>query len=252
MDFMSESLNADLDATSNNITSSSSLTFITSASSLSSNASTNLTPLFTANESISTDLLLPVEVNSYFSNEHSTNTVVTEQSISESNRSSYNSNSVSSTGLLSICTVNGLVNEHSDAIYSYDGQINLGIVHQHRPYHPSLSHHHHDPHQSEQFNQYLQQQQHHYQQNLSGDTVKIIRPQGYSVCKQDVSVGTDLSISRDMRFNSLNHNHATLINNSVNPKLSKESFKLVEKMPPKKSRTKYSKEQVNANNTQQI
>lgn len=76
--------------------------------------------------------------------------------------------------------------------------------------------------------------------------------------KQDVSVGTDFSVSRDMRYKKdfdwmdglkLNgmpcvQRQSNLSHSSVMVKNDKESFKLVEKIQPKKSRTKYTKEQI--------
>lgn len=75
--------------------------------------------------------------------------------------------------------------------------------------------------------------------------------------KQDVSVGTDLTIGREVRCkkdfdwsNGLKFSSAdsSRISNfgftSPMIKNDKESFKLVEKIQPKKSRTKYTKEQI--------
>ncbi|RNA36017.1 rhox homeobox family member 1 [Brachionus plicatilis] len=75
--------------------------------------------------------------------------------------------------------------------------------------------------------------------------------------KQDVSVGTDLTIGREVRckkdFDWSNGLKFNLIDSSRIPnfgisnqiaKNDKESFKLVEKIQPKKSRTKYTKEQI--------
>lgn len=78
-----------------------------------------------------------------------------------------------------------------------------------------------------------------------------------SAVKQDVSVGTDLTMSREskckknfdwsneFKFNSIdsNRNPNFAISNQI-VKNDKESFKLVEKIQPKKSRTKYTKEQI--------
>lgn len=78
-----------------------------------------------------------------------------------------------------------------------------------------------------------------------------------SAVKQDVSVGTDLTMDREskckknidwsnqFKFNSIDNNRMT--NFAITSQIiknDKESFKLVEKIQPKKSRTKYTKEQI--------
>jgi hypothetical protein len=77
-----------------------------------------------------------------------------------------------------------------------------------------------------------------------------------------VSIGTDLSFTRDLRckfpyFDETTNNQnsqlfqikdkkdqAVVENFRTKKTIDKESFKLVEKVQPKKSRTKYTKEQV--------
>ncbi|CAF1016936.1 unnamed protein product, partial [Brachionus calyciflorus] len=80
--------------------------------------------------------------------------------------------------------------------------------------------------------------------------------------KQDVSVGTDFAMNRDIRYKKdfdwmdgfklstsqcvrpQVYNYPNQVCMSQGVKNDKESFKLVEKIQPKKSRTKYTKEQI--------